>query len=160
MTRLTVRAACSASLIIGLFFVFVWAPHPWGWAGFDQYYDLGQLLARGSPFPTIDVPWGYAYFLAPFYRLFGDRPWIPLLVQVALNATMPLLTFRVARQLFDDRVAMVAALLTGVVSFNTVYASTQSSDAVCNVLFMASVLVFVTAQRTASVAIYAAAGAL
>jgi Dolichyl-phosphate-mannose-protein mannosyltransferase len=160
MTRLTVRAACSASLIIGLFFVFVWAPHPWGWAGFDQYYDLGQLLARGSPFPTIDVPWGYAYFLAPFYRLFGDRPWVPLLVQVALNATMPLLTFRVARQLFDDRVAVVAALLTGLVSFNTVYASTQSSDAVCNVLFLASVLVFISAQKTASLRMYAAAGAL
>ena len=81
MTR-TVRAACLLSLAIGLLFVFVRAPHPWGWNGFDHYHELALALASGQPFPTMEVPWGYAYFLSAFYRLFGDRPWIPLLVQV------------------------------------------------------------------------------
>jgi len=143
MNRVAVRVACAASLFIGLFFVFVWAPHPWGWVGFDQYYDLARALARGEPFPTTDVPWGYAYYLSVFYRLFGERLWIPLLAQVFVNAAAPALAYGIARRLFDDRVATLAAVLIGFMSFNTVYASTQSSDAICNVMFIAGVLAFV-----------------
>ena len=86
-------AACAISLLLGLFFIFVWAPHPWGWEGFDHYHDIAIELAHGRPFPTMEVPWGYAYFLAAFYRAFGVHPWIPLIVQSALNALTPLLVF-------------------------------------------------------------------
>ncbi len=145
MTR-TVRAACLLSFLIGLLFLFVRAPHPWGWNGFDHYHELALALASGQPFPTMEVPWGYAYFLSAFYRAFGDRPWIPLLVQVALNATTPLLLFAAARRWTDERTAALAALLLGALSFNTVYASTQSSDAICTVLFLLSILVFIRAD--------------
>ena len=67
------------TLALGLFFTFVWAPHPWGWQGIDQYHDLAKALARGEPFGTTDVPWGYAYYGALFYWLFGDRVWVPVL---------------------------------------------------------------------------------
>src|SRR4051812_36630411 len=144
MTR-SVRGACLLSLLIGLLFVFVRAPHPWGWNGFDHYHELALALASGQPFPTMEVPWGYAYFLAVFYRLFGDRPWIPLIVQVALNATAPMLLFALARRWTDTTTAAVAAVLLGAFSFNTVYASTQSSDAICTVLFLGAILVFMTA---------------
>jgi hypothetical protein len=76
-----VSVASAASIVIACVFIFAWAPHPWGQEGFDHYHDLGRLLAGGDAFPTTDVPWGYAYFLAPFYRLFGDRPWIPLVAR-------------------------------------------------------------------------------
>jgi hypothetical protein len=144
MTR-AVRAACLLSLAIGLLFVFVRAPHPWGWNGFDHYHEMALALASGQAFPTMEVPWGYAYFLAGFYRLFGDRPWIPLLVQVGLNAITPLLLFTLARRWTDDATASLAALLLGAFSFNTVYASTQSSDAICTVLFLTAILIFVRA---------------
>jgi hypothetical protein len=159
MARVTAYASCAAALLIGLFFIFVWAPHPWGHAGFDQYYDLGLAIARGEGFRTIDVPWGYAYFLSVFYRLFGNRPVVPLVVQAMLNATLPLLAYAFARSEFDERVAAVAAALTGVLSFNTVYASTQSSDAVCNVIFMAAALLMVRARRSGRTVLYAASGA-
>src|SRR5262245_5675761 len=160
MIRREVYAACAASFANGVFFVLVWAPHPWGWAGFDNYYDYGRLLARGEPFPTIDRPWGYAYYLAGFYRLFGDRPWIPLLVQVALNATMPLVVYVYSRDEFDERFAAVAAILTGVLSFNAVYASPQNADALSTVIFTAGVLVFARARRRRDWRLHAAAGAL
>jgi hypothetical protein len=143
----TVGAACLISLAIGLVFLFVRAPHPWGLNGFDHYHELALNIASGRPFSTLEVPWGYAYFLAAFYRLFGDRPWIPLLVQVVLNATTPLLLFAAARQWTDRATASLAALLVGVFSFNTVYASTQSSDAVCTVLFLTAIIVFLAADR-------------
>src|SRR5262245_7412103 len=97
MNRRMVSVACGASLAIGLFFILVWAPHPWGWGGYDDYHELGLALARGDQFPTMSQPWGYAYFLAAFYRVFGDRPLVPLLAQAALNALMPLLVYLFAR---------------------------------------------------------------
>jgi hypothetical protein len=142
-----VWSSCLASFAIAMTFIFVWAPHPWGWTGFDRYHDYARVLARGEAFPTTDVPWGYPYFLAAFYWAFGDRPWIPLIAQAALNAFIPLLVYEFARREFDRRIAVVAALLTGLCSFNTVYTSTESSDAVCTVIFMAAVVAFAHGRR-------------
>src|SRR4029077_15927696 len=61
---------------------------------------------------------------------------------------------------FDERVAVVAALLTGFLSFNTVYASTQSSDSLCNVIFVAAILIFARARRQRGWLPYVAAGIL
>ena len=138
--RRAARLGSAASLGLGLFFIFVWRPHPWGWQGINQYRALALALARGESFGTTDVPWGYAYFLAPFYLTFGDRPWIPLVVQAVLNSAVPLLLYELVAPLVDKRTAAVAALLAGLLSFNTVYASTQSSDSVCTVVFLLAVL--------------------
>jgi hypothetical protein len=155
-----IYAACGLSLAIGLFFIFAWAPHPWGHEGFDHYHQLALTLAAGGAFPTMDVPWGYAYVLAAFYRVFGDHPPIPLVVQATLNAAMPLLVYTAGRAWFDRRTAAIAALITGAASFNTVYASTQSSDAVCTVMFMCAVLAFLASQRRDDLRWSALAGAL
>lgn len=146
------------SLAIGLIFVFVRAPHPWGWEGFDGYRDLGLGLARGEGFPTMERLWGYPLFLAACYAAFGDRPWVPLVLQVALNAIVPLLVFHEARRRFDPATAAAAALLTGVVSFNTLYASTQSADALCTVAFVAAVVLFSRAADAPSPWRFAASG--
>ena len=145
--RSTVVVASLITLALGLFFTFVWAPHPWGWQGIDQYHELAKALARGEPFGTTDVPWGYAYYGAFFYWLFGDRVWLPVLAQVIINATAPLLLFRLAQPLVGARTATLAALILGVFSFNTVYASTQASDAVCTVLFLCSLVVLARGVR-------------
>jgi hypothetical protein len=148
------------TLAIGLFFVFVWAPHPWGWRGIDQYDQLARELVRGEPFSTTDVPWGYTYYLASCLWLFGERTWVPVTIQVFLNALMPLLVFPLAKPAVGRRIAALAAWITAVFSFNTVYASTQSSDSICTVLFMLAVLCFVRGHMRSSVLAFAAAGVL
>jgi Dolichyl-phosphate-mannose-protein mannosyltransferase len=134
--------AAAISLVIGLTFVFVWAPHPWGWHGIDLYHELARALARGEPFSTTDVPWGYAYFVAAFYWLFGERAWIPVTAQAVANAGIPLMMYPLVRAFASRRVAAIATLLIGAFSFNTVYASTESSDAICTVLFVGGLLCF------------------
>lgn len=148
------------TLGIGLFFVFVWAPHPWGWRGIDQYDALAKELALGQPFSTTDVPWGYTYYLAIFYKFFGEHTWAPVTGQVFINALTPLLLFLLARSAVGHRIAALAAWITAIFSFNTVYASTQSSDAICTVLFLLSLLCFVRGHTRSSVVAFAAAGAL
>lgn len=152
--------AAAVSLSIGLFFTFVWAPHPWTWHGIDQYHDLARAVARGEGFNTTDVPWGYTYYAAFFYALFGERVWVPILLQVIANATLPLMLYAVVRPLAGVRTANAAALITGVFSFNTIYASTQASDAICSVLFLAAVLCFTRAQASGRLALFAISGLL
>lgn len=141
------RLCAGVTLAIGLFFIFVWAPHPWGWRGIDQYHQIAEVLAKGGSFDTFDVPWGYGYFLAPFYWLFGPTPLPALLVQALLNATIPLMVYAYASRAFDRRVAAVATLLVAVLSFNTVYVSTESTDSVSTTLFMAMLLAFVRGRQ-------------
>jgi len=141
-------AAGFVTLLIGLAFIFVWAPHPWGWYGIDQYHQLAIQLANGEAFQTFDVPWGYAYYLAPFYWAFGPTPLPALVGQAILNALVPPLVYAYAVEAFDRRVAAVATVLVAVLSFNTVYVSTESTDSVSTVLFMGLLLAFVHGRRT------------
>lgn len=156
----TKYAAALASLSIGLFFTFVWAPHPWTWLGIDQYHDLARAVVRGDGFLTTDVPWGYTYYAAFFYAVFGERVWIPIVVQVIANATLPLMLYAIVAPLGGGRAATLAALITGVFSFNTIYASTQASDAICSVLFLAAVLCFTRAQASGRLVLFALSGLL
>lgn len=152
--------AAAISLALGLLFIFIWAPHPWGWFGIDQYHQIAIDLAAGRPFPTIDVPWGYGYFLAGFYWVFGPTPVPALVAQVVLNALVPVLAYRVALRLFDRHVAAVTAVLVAVLSFNTVYASTEASDSVCTFLFMTMLWTFVEGRQGDRWTLFAATGAL
>jgi hypothetical protein len=152
--------AGAISLALGLFFTFVWAPHPWGWEGIDQYHELARALARGEPFGTTDVPWGYAYFVAALYALFGERPWLPVVVQVLANAAVPLLLYHLVQPLVGKRTAALASLLVGVFSFNTIYASIQASDAICTVLFIASLLSFARGYTTGRTSHFVLSGIL
>jgi len=156
--RLLLVTAWAASLALGLVFVFVKAPHPWGWEGFDNYRALGLSLARGETYATLEVPWGYPAFLAVFYRIFGDRQWIPLLVQVALNSLLPLLVYAALRERIGEREALVGALLVGVVSFTTVYASTQTSDSLAAFLFVTATVLLLRARERGGRRWFAASG--
>ena len=66
----------------------------------------------------------------------------------------------VRAHLVRSQTAALAALLTGLFSFNTVYASTQSSDAVCTCLFMAAIVAFDAARRREASAWFALVGLL
>jgi len=159
-SRRTVWFAAACSLALGLFFIFVWSPLPFGWRGIDGYHELGVAVARGEPFPTMHLMWGYAHVLGLCYRLFGERVWVPLVVQAALNALVPLMLYRHVRLALDRRAAVTAALLTGVVSFNTVYVSILASDAICTVLFVAALLAFEHGVRSGRLGAFVAAGVL
>jgi hypothetical protein len=173
--RSTVYAACVASFLLGLFFIFVWTPLPWGWNGIDDYGRIAMALAQGEPFPTVHLVWGYAYFLAIFYGLFGDHPAIPLCAQAFLNACIPLMLYYLVRleasglepesdrsqtDRPNERIAVMAAVLVGLFSFNTVYASTQAADSVCTVLVVAMMLCLARGDRQQRLSYFVAAGLL
>jgi hypothetical protein len=160
LSRRLVWLTCAFSFACGAVFVILRGPHPWGWRGFDDYYDLALALARGEGYLSLERIWGYPAFLAVFYRLFGDRPWIPLFVQVAANAAIPWMIWSEFRHRIEPRMAVVAALLVGLFSFNTLFASTQSSDALCTVLITGALVMYSRAERHGRVRDAACCGVL
>jgi hypothetical protein len=156
----TVYVACALTWALGLFFTFIWAPHPFGWQGIDQYHELARGLARGESFATTDVPWAYAYYIAALYAAFGEHTWIPVLGQTIINAMLPWLLYLLVQPLATRRIAVLSAVLTGLLSFNTVYASTQSTDSICTVLFASALLMFSRGVAREKIWWYVVAGAL
>src|SRR4030095_11744817 len=86
--------------------------------------------------------------------------WIPLVAQVTLNACVPFLVYRLAAPLGGSRIATLAALVCSLFSFHTVYASTQSTDSVSTVLFLAALTLALEGRRSGGSAAFAIAGAL
>ncbi len=156
----SVYAACALSLLAGLFFTFVWSPLPFGWQGIDAYYDVAKTLAQGQPFEPFHIVWGYAYFLAFWYWVAGDVLWVPLVAQTALNATVPYMIYRVVTLELGHRYGVMTAILTGLFSFNTVYASTQASDTICTVLFVAMMWSFAQGRASQNPFLFAVSGVL
>lgn len=156
----SVYAACALSFLAGLCFIFVWSPLPFGWQGIDAYYEVAKTLAQGQPFEPFHIVWGYAYFLAFWYRVAGDVLWVPLVAQAALNATVPFMVYRLVKLELGHRYGVMTAILTGLFSFNTVYASTQASDTICTVLFVAMMWSFAQGRASQSSMLFAVSGLL
>jgi len=156
----SVYAACGLSLLTSLFFIFVWSPLPFGWQGIDAYYEVAKTLAQGKPFDPFHIVWGYAYFLAFWYWVAGDVLWVPLVAQAVLNATVPFMIYRLVRLELGQRYGVVTAILTGLFSFNTVYASTQASDTICTVLFVAMMWSFAQGRASQRPHLFAISGVL
>ncbi|MGE0862884.1 MAG: glycosyltransferase family 39 protein [Vicinamibacterales bacterium] len=156
----SVYAACVFSLFAGLFFIFVWSPLPFGWQGIDAYYDVAKTLAEGQPFQPFHIVWGYAYFLAFWYWVAGDVLWVPLVAQAVLNATVPYMIYRLVTLELGHRYGVMTAILTGLLSFNTVYASTQASDSICTVLFVAMIWGFAQGRASQNPLLFALSGVL
>ena len=87
--------------------------------------------------------------LLPLFR--RAVTWAPVTGQVFINAldAVPAV-HRLARPAVGQRIAALAAWITAIFSFNTIYASTQTSDAICTVLFLLSLLCFVHGHRRSS----------
>src|SRR4029079_16208240 len=70
------------------------------------------------------------------------------------------LVFALARTWCNRRTAVLAAVLTGIFSFNTIYASTESSDAVCTVIFLTAIVTFTKALGEGRLGWFAITGVL
>lgn len=66
------------------------------------YNDWAEQILRGQlgqPLAFYGLP-GYAYFLAGLYKIFGQNPFIPGLLQAAADAGVALLIYQICRRVF------------------------------------------------------------
>lgn len=95
--------------------------------GFTFGQNWWPLTRAGEP----TAHWSYLYtlFLAGVYGLFGPHPLVARLIQAAIVGVVhPWLAFALARRLFDTRVGLVAAGLTGLYAYFIYYAATLMTE--------------------------------
>ncbi len=103
---------------------------------------------------------GYPVLQAVVYKLFGDRPWVVLLLQIAANILTLFLLYRLAASWFNQKAALAAALLYAFEPHAILYACELYSDAVFTTTVIASLLLFHKALTTRKAAYYFVTGLL
>ena len=79
--------------------------------------------------PTAHWSFLYTLYLVAVYAVFGIHPLAARLVQtVAIGILQPWLTWRIARRLSSDRVALVASLISAVYAYFVYYAGALMSE--------------------------------
>ncbi len=114
---------------------------------FATYRELGLSLAGGEGFslngqPTAYRPPGYSFFLGGVFALSAGSVRAAQLAQVALGVLTVLLTQRIGRRLFDERVSLPAAWMVACFPSLIAYTSLLASENLALPLFLASMLAF------------------
>jgi 4-amino-4-deoxy-L-arabinose transferase-like glycosyltransferase len=111
-----------------------------------DYHNLATTLLHHHRFangaadePTALRTPGYPAFVAAIYSLFGPRPWVVLVAQIALDVLSCLLLFAILVPRFGRAPAVAAAVLYAMDPFLTLYSSTTLySDTLFVFLLLAS----------------------
>jgi tetratricopeptide (TPR) repeat protein len=106
-----------AGLVRLLYLVFFLASplHGYHFADHIYYRNWGMQIARGNWFGEEVFEQGplYAYFLAMAFQL-GLSETLVLVVQLVIGLATPILVYESGRRLFDQKTALVAAILVGI----------------------------------------------
>ena len=81
----------------------------------------------------------YPVYVALFYSAFGAKPFLPILVQVFLDAFACVLLFRISRNFLSHTAATVAALLYATDPFTIYYSNALFSDTLLTLTLLAGV---------------------
>jgi 4-amino-4-deoxy-L-arabinose transferase-like glycosyltransferase len=100
------------------------------WGDTKAYHDTAVAVHRVGAFSmTADDPTdpqtyrtpGYPAFLAAIYTIFGERWSAAVMVQILISLLTIFITYHIARKLWDDRVALLAALIVSLETATLIY---------------------------------------
>jgi len=98
--------------------------------GYGFSFAVGWWPATPAGQPTAHWSFLYVSLLAGIYRLLGARPLIVRLLQAtAVGFLQPYLTWKIARRMFDDRVAVTAAAASAVYVYFIYYSAALMTEA-------------------------------
>ena len=114
-----------------------------------EYHQLASnLLQHGTFSRGTEPPYepellrtpGYPLLLAGIYGIFGIRPAMVICVQLALTVATILAAFQIAARLFDERVALLAAMLLAVDPVSIYYSQVLLTETFFTTVFTVSLL--------------------
>jgi hypothetical protein len=98
--------------------------------GYGFSFAVGWWPATPAGQPTAHWSFLYVSLLAGLYRLLGAHPLIVRLVQaIAVGFFQPYLTWKIARRIFDDRVAIAGAAASAVYAYFVYYSAALMTEA-------------------------------
>lgn len=85
--------------------------------------------ATAADAPTAHWSYLYTFYLIAVYTLFGPHPLAARLIQIIIVGILqPLLTYAIARRLFNDKVGLIAAALSSIYLYFIYYSATLMTE--------------------------------
>lgn len=124
------------------------------WSDVTYYDESARHLAHHLELRFIDplvpsihyrawFPPGWPFFLALFYRVFGDSAWLVKIVNLMLAALVVWLTVRLGTHLFGRRAALVGGLLLALLPGQVFYVGLAQYEIFLTALVTAALLLLV-----------------
>jgi 4-amino-4-deoxy-L-arabinose transferase-like glycosyltransferase len=129
-----------------------------------SYHRLGLSIARTGSFSHFDTDFfvrtpGYPLFIAIPYYFWGAKPWIILLLQIIIDTATVLITYAIAKELFDSRIVWNAAAILYAISPIPACLAIRLLSEILFIFVMAlSILFFVRAMKSDRKVWYAVTG--
>ncbi|MBZ0198553.1 MAG: glycosyltransferase family 39 protein [Ignavibacteriaceae bacterium] len=121
--------------------------------GYSLFYYDGQHLEHhfnvdAKPYPSAYMSPGYAFFLYPFLTIksLPIRNILLFLVQVFISLAVIILLFKVTKNIFNDKAALIAALIYAVTP-DVVYAVVSYTPTVIYHLLVILLIYFLTGKK-------------
>jgi len=130
------------------------------------YDAIGWNLAQGNgfsrdpPIPTPERAPVYPFFLAAVYFFFGHNYTAARLAQVVIGALTCLVIYFIGKEIYNERIGLLAALAAAVYPQFIVYSGCLLSERVDIFLLSLAMLFGVKAAKRSSIRLYFASGAL
>jgi 4-amino-4-deoxy-L-arabinose transferase-like glycosyltransferase len=90
-----------------------------------------------APFrPDISRPPVYPTFLAIIFGIFGNKPYLAILIQLAIDSLTCIFTYKLGKNLFGEKIGLLAALLFGLEYFSILHCNRLFADTLFTFLFI------------------------
>lgn len=93
---------------------------------------------------------GYPFFVAIIYSLFGNHPYTVLFVQIFLNLISILLMYKIGKQLFNEKVGFIAAVLFSLDIHHTIFINFLLTETIYTTLFLGGLLFYIKGLKHSS----------
>ncbi len=133
-----------------------------GYSDSPGYHEYALRIVEGRPLGDLGVmrtP-GYPLIIAVIYSVFGVKPWLVLLLQIAASVITLILLYRLTYTWFGRNAAIAAGALYALEPHAILYTAQFLTDTFFAMLFLGSVVVFLRALKTRTSWTFFWAGAL
>lgn len=126
------------------------------------YHEYALRIIEGRALGDLGVTRtpGYPLIIAAVYSVFGVKPWLVLLLQIAASAVTFTLLYRLTSSWFNRSAAIAACAMYALDPHAVLYTNQFLTDSIFAMVFFMSVMVFLRALDTRNILTFFWAGAL
>ena len=123
------------------------------------YHNLALCIKHNFTFcgDAFRTP-GYPFFISIIYSIFGSQPCVSIFAQIFLNLLSIILLYKIGKELFNEKVGFIAAILFSIDLHHTIYIYYILTETIYTTIFLAALLFYVKAIKTSSIKFFILTG--
>ncbi len=124
------------------------------------YANLGRRFASGENVQDIFFPPGYWVYLGIFYKIFGYNNLLLMILQSFIGITIPLLTYLIAKEIFNPGTGRLSAILVSINSNIILHSTVIATEAIYTPLTLLALWLLLKVRKSPNVLIFISIGLL